>query len=82
MVVKPPIRFQVCTACGWTEEQGHRWDRRRQVYRSFWRSTSCPQCGGTLAQACPTCQADIEQVGVEACPRCGTAYPWPVKAQA
>ena len=76
VVVKPPVRFQVCTQCGYVEEQGHRWDRRRQIYKSFWRSTQCPECGGELARECPNCSAPISDAGAASCERCSEPYPW------
>lgn len=76
MVVKPPVAFQICTQCGWSEPIGTRWDRRRLVYKTFWRATTCPECGGSLARECPTCEAPIQQPDAQTCHQCGQAYPW------
>jgi len=76
VVVKPPVRFQVCPQCGWSEEQGHRWDRRRQIYKTFWRSTRCPNCDVEPVRECPNCSAPIPKADADACERCGETYPW------
>jgi len=69
-------RYQICPNCGYQEEQGRRWERRRQVYHYFWRNDDCPQCGEKLARSCPNCQADILSPEARECPECGQTYPW------
>lgn len=76
MVVKAPPRYQICPQCGYHEEQGKRWDRRRQIYKFFWHNEQCPQCGTPLVRQCPHCGADINDPALAACPPCGKAYPW------
>ena len=83
MVVKATPRYQLCPRCGYTEEQGKRWDRVRQIYRYFWYNEQCPRCGTPLLRQCPACGAEILDASAAACPQCNTPYPrTPEQAQA